>query len=75
MLLSFPLAFIGVPEGIIVVVLLVLLFGAKKLPALARGVGESIVEFKKARTDLDAESEKTEAASKPLPSSDDKSAS
>ena len=72
---TFPLAFIGGPEGILIVVVLLLLFGAKKLPALARGVGESIGEFKKARKEIDAEDEATEEAAKPLPSSDDKPAS
>lgn len=35
------------PEWIVVVVILVLLFGAKKLPELARSVGKSTSEFKK----------------------------
>ena len=35
------------PEWIVVVVILVLLFGAKKLPELARSVGKSSSEFKK----------------------------
>lgn len=35
------------PEWIVVVVVLVLLFGAKKLPELARSVGKSTSEFKK----------------------------
>ena len=38
-----------------IVAILVLLFGAKKLPQLARGIGESIGEFKKARKDFDEE--------------------
>jgi sec-independent protein translocase protein TatA len=35
------------PEWIVVAVVLVLLFGAKKLPELARSVGKSTSEFKK----------------------------
>jgi sec-independent protein translocase protein TatA len=35
------------PEWIVVLVVLVLLFGAKKLPELARSVGRSTSEFKK----------------------------
>ncbi len=35
------------PEWIVVLVVLVLLFGAKKLPELARSVGKSTSEFKK----------------------------
>jgi sec-independent protein translocase protein TatA len=34
-------------ELILIVFLIVLLFGAKKLPGLARSVGESMTEFRK----------------------------
>ncbi len=44
----------------IIVFVIILLFGAKKLPQLARGVGESLNEFKKARQEMeDAEAEVT----------------
>lgn len=36
-------------------IVILLLFGAKKLPELARGVGKSMGEFKKAREDFDRE--------------------
>jgi len=45
------LAFLGWPEIIGIVLLVVLLFGAKKLPELARGLGSGIKEFKKASND------------------------
>ena len=38
---------IGPTELIIILVILVLLFGARKLPELARGLGASAKEFKK----------------------------
>lgn len=38
---------IGTTEIIIVAVILLLLFGGKKLPELARGIGEAIKEFRK----------------------------
>jgi sec-independent protein translocase protein TatA len=38
---------IGVPELIIILVVLVLLFGARKLPELARSIGRSTSEFKR----------------------------
>ncbi len=38
---------IGPGEIIIIVVVLVLLFGAKKLPELARSIGASAKEFRK----------------------------
>ena len=52
------LAFIGSlggPEMIIIFVVILLLFGAKKLPELARGIGKSMGEFKKARDDFERE--------------------
>lgn len=38
---------IGATELIIIAVILLILFGGKKLPELGKGVGESIKEFKK----------------------------
>jgi sec-independent protein translocase protein TatA len=41
----------GAPEIVIVLLLVVLLFGGKKLPELARGLGQGIREFRQsART-------------------------
>lgn len=42
------LAFLGWPEVLAILVVVMLLFGAKKLPDLARGLGSGIKEFKKA---------------------------
>ena len=42
---------LGVPELLIILFVVVLLFGAKKLPELARGLGQGIREFKKAVND------------------------
>lgn len=39
---------IGTQELLIILVILLLLFGSKKLPELMKGMGESIKEFKKA---------------------------
>jgi TatA/E family protein of Tat protein translocase len=36
------------PELIIILVLVVLVFGAKSIPGLARGMGQGITEFRKA---------------------------
>jgi len=60
---------IGGQEGIIILIIILLLFGAKKLPELARGVGKSMGEFKKAREDFEreittAESEVTKPSAK-----------
>jgi sec-independent protein translocase protein TatA len=42
---------IGAPELIILLVVLLLLFGASRLPKLARSVGEASREFKKGVTE------------------------
>lgn len=39
---------IGIPELLIILVVFVLLFGGKKLPELAKGLGEGIKNFKHA---------------------------
>jgi sec-independent protein translocase protein TatA len=39
---------LGVPELIIVLVILLLLFGAKRIPEMASGIGQGIRTFKKA---------------------------
>lgn len=40
---------IGIPEILLILLLIVLLFGAKKLPDLARGMGEALKEFRRAQ--------------------------
>ena len=41
---------LGLPEIIVILVVVLLLFGPKRLPDLARSVGESVSELKKAMT-------------------------
>ena len=43
------------PDMIFIFLAILLLFGAKKLPELARGLGQSLNEFKKAREDVEHE--------------------
>ena len=50
---------IGGTELLVILALALLLFGGTKLPSLARGLGQSIKEFKKASRD-DTEEEKAE---------------
>jgi TatA/E family protein of Tat protein translocase len=46
---------LGPTEMVIILVVVMLLFGAKKIPELARGIGKSMGEFKKAKTDFEKE--------------------
>ena len=49
------LAFLGWPEIIGILLVLLLLFGAKKLPELAKGLGKGINEFRKASREVQDE--------------------
>lgn len=49
---------IGWPEIIGILVVVLLLFGARKVPELARGLGQGIREFKKASREFEVEIEK-----------------
>jgi len=42
---------LGYQELMIILVIVLLLFGAQKLPELARGLGKSMSEFKKGQAD------------------------
>lgn len=44
---------LGTTEIIVIAVVLLVLFGGKKLPELARGLGESGRELKKAKAELE----------------------
>ena len=46
------LAMLGWPEIVMILVVVLILFGAKKLPELAKGLGSGIKEFKKATKDV-----------------------
>jgi len=52
---------IGIQEMIVIFLIILLLFGAKKIPELARGVGKGMGEFKKAKEDFQAELKAGEA--------------
>ncbi len=46
---------LGFQELLIIFIIILLLFGAKKLPELARGLGKGINEFKRAQQGLEEE--------------------
>ncbi|MCB1227409.1 MAG: twin-arginine translocase TatA/TatE family subunit [Verrucomicrobiales bacterium] len=57
---------LGTPELVIIGVLILILFGAKKLPMFARSLGKSMGEFKKAREEFETELHRAqEEVSKP----------
>lgn len=57
------LAFIGnlgAGEIILILLVILLLFGAKKIPELAQGLGKGMKEFKKSLKDVEDEMKKTD---------------
>ncbi len=60
-------------QWLILIIVCLVIFGAKRLPEIARGVGRSLGEFKKARRDFEdelmAEEKKLEAPRIPAPES------
>jgi len=71
--MTLPLAFIegiGGTELMMIMFVVLLLFGADKLPELARGMGKTIREVKKATSGVEQEIKKAmeeEQETKPLP--------
>lgn len=57
---------IGTTELLVILFIILLVFGAKKLPELAQGLGKGIREFKKASNDIQNELD----VNKPINSSD-----
>lgn len=55
---------IGTTELIIIMFIILLIFGAKKLPELAQGLGKGIREFKKASNEIQDE---FKASTEPTP--------
>ena len=60
------------PELLIILAIVVLLFGAKKIPDLAKGVGKGIKDFKQAVKEDEETEEKKEIASKEEPATETK---
>ena len=51
---------IGVPELLIILVIVLIIFGAGKLPEIGAGIGKGIKNFKKATKDVDLDDEDKE---------------
>jgi sec-independent protein translocase protein TatA len=56
---------IGMPELIVILVIVLIIFGAGKLPQIGEGLGKGIRNFKKAtsKEEIDVTSKKTEEIS------------
>jgi len=52
--------FIGWPELTLIILILLLLFGPSKLPALAKSVGETVRELRKTSSEASEEAKKSE---------------
>ena len=48
---------IGIPELIIILIIILIIFGAGKLPEIGAGLGKGIKNFKKATIEEDSESD------------------
>ena len=46
---------LGGQELMLILIIILVLFGAKKLPELARGLGKGMKEFKKAQSEMEEE--------------------
>ena len=49
---------LGLPEIVLILVVILVLFGGKKLPELARGLGKAQAEYNKAKEAIEEETEK-----------------
>ena len=49
---------IGFPELVVILIIVLLIFGAARLPEIARSLGKAINEFKKAMKEDDSQSSK-----------------
>jgi len=46
---------LGTPEIILIIIVILVLFGSKKIPEFMQGIGKGIREFKKAASDVEKE--------------------
>lgn len=55
---SILLGIVGPWQIVLIVVIVILLFGGKKIPELMRGIGKGVNEYKKGMQDEDTDSKK-----------------
>lgn len=61
---------LGLPELVIILVIILVLFGSSRLPKLSRSIGESARELRKGLKDTSSKTKKTSASKKAVPQSD-----
>ncbi len=56
---------LGIPELLLILVVVLLIFGPRRLPEMAKGIGQSVREFRKGirdmKTDIDSDDEPKKA--------------
>ncbi|MGB8656353.1 MAG: twin-arginine translocase TatA/TatE family subunit [Candidatus Zixiibacteriota bacterium] len=62
---------IGAQELLLILLIVLLLFGAKKIPEIARGLGKSVAEFKKGTRELEDEIKREEPEKRQPPEKKD----
>jgi len=55
------------PDLIVILLIVLLLFGSKKLPELARGMGQAVKEFNKAKDEIERELARSDVTVQPAP--------
>ena len=68
-MLVYPL-FIGTWELILIILIIVLIFGGKKIPELMKGVGKGVKSFKEGMSEIEDQVNQADPA-KPAPKSDE----
>lgn len=62
MFLTILLGFVGPWQIVLIVLIVLLMFGGKKIPELMKGLGKGMKEFKQATKEDDPEAEKSDDA-------------
>ncbi len=72
-MLVYPL-FIGTWELVLIILIIVLIFGGKKIPELMKGVGKGVKSFKQGLNEVEDQVNQADASDKSAPRQDDKGA-
>jgi sec-independent protein translocase protein TatA len=62
---------LGAQELLLILLIILLLFGARKIPEIARGLGKSVAEFKKGARELEDEIKREEPEKRQPPEKKD----